>query len=230
MVGIGMLSLVGCSQESRSEPKEQPAVNQSSGEKKQTEKAPSPLPLEIVDSGWSAIGDGWVYYGIVIKNPNEGLAAEYPSFTITGKAEDGSIVFSDEQVFEMAYPEETIHLGFQAGNGTEPASVEFKIKEPKWIEKNGLTNEMFTVSNTSEATDKYSSTFFTGEVAVNEEIDTNSMRQIAVTVITRDEDDIINYGNSTFINAPSKGDTASFEISCYQVPEHSSYEVYARVW
>ncbi|MCG4849454.1 hypothetical protein L0P44_12390, partial [Streptococcus gordonii] len=82
--------------------------------------------MEITESGWSVVGDGWVYYGFALKNTNKDVEAQMPTVTITGKAEDGSIVFSDKQTLFVVLPGETVHYGFQAGNGTAPATVEFK--------------------------------------------------------------------------------------------------------
>ena len=230
MAGIGMLGLAGCSQGNQDKSDGQSSGKQSLGDKKQAEKKPEPLPLEIVDSGWSVLGEGWVYYGIAIKNPNSGLEAQYPGFTITGKADDGSIIFSNEQVCTVVFPGETIYHGFQAGNGTAPASVEFKVKEPTWVESAGIDGEVFTVSNTAEVLGEYGNTSFTGEVTVNTKVDKNTMGQIALTVITRDENNAINFGNGTFIDIASEGETVPFDIPCYQVPEHSSFEIYAKAW
>lgn len=176
------------------------------------------------------VGDGWVYYGFALKNLNKDVEAQMPTVTITGKAEDGSIVFSDKQTLFVVLPGETVHYGFQAGNGTAPATVEFKANEPSWVDSQTLDEDVFTVSNTAEVPDSYGGVSYTGELTANYDLDKKQYGQVAVSVIARDASGAINYGNTTFIDTPSKGESEPFEISCFNMPEHSSFEVYAQVW
>lgn len=189
-----------------------------------------PVALEIVESGYSVSESGFVMYGIAIKNPNEGFEAQYVTFNITGKADDGSIVFNDEQTTYVIFPGETTHYGFQAGNGTAPATVEFSLSEPQWVESSSLESDVFTISNVSEVDNGYGNTSFTGELTANAEINSEMFRQVAITVITRDETGAINYGYTTFSDIPSKDQATPFELSGYNVPAHASYELYAQLW
>lgn len=225
MATASLIPLVGCS-----DGQSAGSGQQSSGKAKTVKKDEGPHELEITESGWSVVGDGWVYYGFALKNPNKNKEAQLPTVSITGKADDGSVVFSDKQTLFAVMPGETVHYGFQAGNGTAPSAVEFKVKEPTWVESKALDGDMFSISNTSEVADQYGGISYTGEVAANVELDKDKFSQIAVTVILRDASGSINYGNTTFIDTPAKGETDPFEISCYNVPDHASYEIYAQVW
>ncbi|MFR3876849.1 MAG: hypothetical protein ACLTYW_00360 [Collinsella sp.] len=99
MATASLIPLAGCSSG------QQPGSGQqSSGEAKEVEAKNGPEPLEITESGWSVVGDGWVYYGFALKNPNKDVEAQMPTVTITGKAEDGSIVFSDKQTLFVVLP------------------------------------------------------------------------------------------------------------------------------
>ena len=78
--------------------------------------------------------------------------------------------------------------------------------------------------------DSYGGVSCTGELTANYDLDKKQYSQVAVSVIARDASGAINYGNTTFVDTPSKGESEPFEISCFNMPEHSSFEVYAQVW
>lgn len=223
--GLVLLSIVGCS----GKPVASGDENQTSTNKEQA-TAKKPNQLELVESGYSVTDSGYVMYGVAIKNPNDDYEAQFPSFTITGKADDGSIVFSDKQTCRVVFPGETMHYGFQAGNGVPPASVEFSLQDPKWVESNGLSGELLTISNTSEVPGRYGNTSFTGELSANSDVDKDVISQVALTVITRDESGAINFGTTTFCEMPNMNQSVPFDIPAYSTPVHSSYEIYAQVW
>lgn len=192
-----------------------------------------PEDLEIKESGWTVDENGYVYYAIGITNPNEGYVASYPSYTITGRAEDDSVVFSDEQVLMAILPGETTYYGFQAGNGTAPAKVEFEITDCEWVEHEPMEESPFEVTNTAEVAGAYS-TSFTGEVVLNdasvvEEI--TATDQVALTLVLRDDADEIVYGTSTFVDLPSEGQSMPFEIDTWStLPAYAAFEVHPNIW
>ncbi len=169
-------------------------------------------------------------YGIAIKNPNDSFMAQFPPFNITGRAEDGSIVFNDEQVCNAIYPGETIYYGFQAGDGVAPATVEFSLQKPNWEKEGKLDGDMFSIANTSEVDNGYGMMSFTGEVSTNVDLEAESYTQVAMTVITRDDSGAINYGMTNFVDVPEKGQSIPFDVSAYSVPVHASYELHAQLW
>ena len=57
--------------------------------------------LKIVESGWSADQQGYVHYAFALRNTSKTQQVQYPQITITGRAKDGSIVFSQTQALNM---------------------------------------------------------------------------------------------------------------------------------
>ena len=84
-------------------------------------------PLKIVESGWSADQQGYVHYAFALRNTSKTQQVQYPQITITGRAKDGSIVFSQTQALNMAFPNQTVYDAGQAGEGTAPATVDFVV-------------------------------------------------------------------------------------------------------
>ena len=70
MATASLAPLVGCSGGQQAG-----SGQQSSGESKEVENRSEPKPLEITESGWSVVGDGWVYYGFALKNTNKDVEA-----------------------------------------------------------------------------------------------------------------------------------------------------------
>ena len=220
------VTLVGCgSQES---PKVE-APNPEPAPEKNAETA-TPADLEIIESGWVAGEQGFVHYGLGLKNPNAGFGAEFPTIKVTGKDADGKIVFSDEQVLMFMLPGAEYYYGGQAGNGTAPATVEFSLSVSKnnWIPTDKQAVEFYTISNTNEVKGQYGNDNFTGELTVNEEWE--SVTSACVSVILRDAEGSIVSGYCGFADLPAEGQTTAFDVMAYDVPDHASYEVYAQPW
>ena len=231
LIGAATMSLVGCGS---TEKEAGSTPTSTSSEQKQEDKSSEPKPLEIVESGWSVDESGYVFYGIGIKNPNERYGAGLPSFRITGKADDGSIVFNDEQTLFVIYPAETVYYGFQAGNGKAPATVEFTLSDCEWEEAEPLGDSVFAISNTSEVEGEFGTISYTGELSMNlgfvNEESADLFNQTAVTTILRDESGAIVYGMTTFVDTPGQDEAVPFEVSAYSVPSHDSFEIYAQLW
>lgn len=87
-------------------------------------------PLKIVESGWSADQQGYVHYAFALRNTSKTQQVQYPQITITGRAKDGSIVFSQTQALNMAFPNQTVYDAGQAGEGTAPETVDFTVLNP----------------------------------------------------------------------------------------------------
>ena len=190
-------------------------------------------PLEIVESGWSVGSGGYVNYAFALRN-NGGVQVDYPGVTITGRDEDGQVLFSQEQYVSGIPAGETRFFGFQAGNGTAPAAVEFTpINPPDYaLGSAGDTTAAFTVSGAREVSDGMGGIKFVGEVTTDREGgDGDYGSQVALTVVLRDESGAIIYGGTGFASRPAVGETTSFEILTLGVPEdYASFEVYAAQW
>ena len=73
-------------------------------------------PLKIVESGWSA--DQHNPAGTVSRSRHH------------RRTKDGSIVFSQTQALNMAFPNQTVYDAGQAGEGTAPETVDFTVLNP----------------------------------------------------------------------------------------------------
>lgn len=193
-------------------------------------EAESPSPMEMIESGWSVGGSGYVSYGVGIRNPNTSFEAEFPKITITGKDSEGKIVFSDEQVLMFMLPGAEYYFGGQAGNGTAPETVEFSVSVSKddWIPNDKQSMAIYEITNINDVKGEYGDVDFTGEITTLEEWD--DVSQTCVNVILRDESGEIIGGSYGFVDTPAKGETAPFAINEYGAPDYSSYEIYAQPW
>lgn len=64
-------------------------------------------PLELVETGWSADESGYVHYAFGLRNTSDSLCVRSPSIEITGRGEDGTVLFSATQVLMFSFPGET---------------------------------------------------------------------------------------------------------------------------
>lgn len=197
--------------------------------------APAPsdatADLEIVESGWSADSQGYVHYAVGLRN-NGDVTVVTPGFTITGRDASGRVVFSDEQILSILEPGATAYWGFQAGNGAEPATVDFAPIEPQGYQlEAGAEASRFSVSGTNVVPDGIGGTNFTGDVTTEFAGDqVLGGGQVAIVVVLRDETGAIVGGDASFVSAPAEGEPASFEVHMYDVPDYASYDVYALEW
>lgn len=189
-----------------------------------------PDPIEIIESGWSADEHGYIYYGIGLKNPNSSFEAQSVTVTITGKDDQGKIVFADNQVMSFILPGGEYYFGSQAGNGTAPQTVEFSVsvKDSGWVENDRQSFAAYDVANINEVVSEYGDTSFTGELTAN--ADWSDVNSAWVSVILRDASGSIIYGTNTFADISEEGQTVPFEIHAYEPPEHATYELIAVPW
>lgn len=189
--------------------------------------------LSLIETGWTADPSGYINYGFGLQNSNENAAVLFPTVTITGRDSNGVVLFSDDQVLNFVYPGQTVYFGFTAGGGTAPASVDFKIKKPTELDlKSNVGKPLaLSVSNASAVDDGMLGMKFTGEVELmgGEHLDP-SMGGAALTVILRNAEGSIVFGNTTFVDSLQEGESTPFEIRCFSVPDHATYEIHAQPW
>lgn len=190
--------------------------------------------VSINDSGWSVDRFGMVCFGIELINNDSSHGVMSPAFSIVGRSSDGSILFSEEQALMYLQPGETIHYGSFAGGGSAvPATVEFKPIYPSLydlVSDTSANNAVFQIDNVSVFS-AHDETKFTGEVFLDHgEYPDQSITGVLVTVILRDESGEIVYGNSIDAEKPTESAATTFELSCFDVPDYASYELYACVW
>ena len=192
-------------------------------------------PLELVETGWSADESGYVHYAFGLRNTSDSVCIQFPSVEITGRSEDGSVLFSHTQVLMVAFPGETAYFGSQAGNGNGivPATVDFTILEPEdYGYVNSSESASFKADNLSAAPDGYGGEIFSGEISVVK--DSARVREqssmLAVSLVLRDDAGAIVYGYSTFVDWPSEGGSRPFSMDVFDPPAYDSFEVYAQPW
>ena len=186
--------------------------------------------LEIVESGWSVGSQGYVFYAFGLKNPND-FVVDLPGVKITGRDEDGQVLFSEEQYLYVVGAGETNYFGSLVGGGESPTTVEF---EPLPVEdyQVGLTGSevSFSVSNVRADSGSDGMTSFSGDVTTVSDDGRGISSDVALTVVLRDESGAIIYGMTGYAKRPAEGESTSFEVEQYGVPDFATYEVHAQAW
>lgn len=190
--------------------------------------------LTIQDSGWSVDEYGLVHFGIALHNEDPSHGILFPSFSVVGYSSDGSIAFSDEHTLTYLQPGETLYYGSIAGDGSViPASIEFSPVPPgsyDVIASESSRNAVFRAENVS-AVSLYGGTRFTGEIKLDQgEYPDQGISGVLVTAILRDDNGNIVYGNSVDAEKPSENSSSTFDLSCFDAPDYTTYEIYACVW
>lgn len=192
-------------------------------------------PLELVETGWSADESGYVHYAFGLRNTSDSVCIQFPSVEITGRSEDGSVLFSHTQVLMVAFPGETAYFGSQAGNGNGivPATVDFTVLEPEdYGYVNSSESASFKVDNLNAAPDGYGGEIFSGEISVAK--DSARVReqssQLNVSLVLRDDAGAIIYGFDTYVDWPPEGGSRPFSMDVFDPPAYDSFEVYAQPW
>lgn len=189
--------------------------------------------LRIVESGWGASAGGYVMYALTLENTSDDLVVEYPEVLITGRDEDGSVLFTDSQVLAVIYPGGQLTYACQAGNGQAPATVEFALAAPQDYQVAVGTGEAttFEVSDLSIRAGSYGSTLFTGEVTtVSQGDESDGMGDVWLSVILRDEAGEIVYADHGDCRRPGEGKSSAFEIDVHGCPAYATAEVAAMAW
>lgn len=195
--------------------------------------------LEIVESGYTvmapnSIGDIYLTYAITIKNNNKKMAVEFPSITVTGRSESGSILFSEEQTLGTILPGDSVSWGDDAVDckGETPASVDIKVEggdfvKPERSINNTVPSSDFAIENLSEVPSDFDYAV-TGEITNNSDTDYDS---VAVTVILKNQGKVMG-GFTGYADNLSAGKQSAFDISSFMsdLPAHDSIEVVAQGW
>lgn len=192
-------------------------------------------PLELVETGWSADESGYVHYAFGLRNTSDSVCIQLPSVEITGRGEDGSVLFSETLIMANAFAGETVYFGSETGNGNGivPATVDFTVLEPDdYSYVNSGESASFKADNLSAAPDGYGGEIFSGEISVVK--DSARVREqssmLAVSLVLRDDAGAIVYGYSTFVDWPSEGGSRPFSMDVIDLPAYDSFEVHVQPW
>lgn len=188
--------------------------------------------LEVVESGYT-VDSGYVFYGIGIENPNTDYGCEFPTITVTGKDADGSILFSDTNMMGEILPGEVLWVASMAGNGSEPATVEFSVdvSSRDWYETDDNDSNFYSLSNINVVDGDYMKNI-TGEITTNREwlVYDEPCEEAMVTAIFRNKDGEIVGGTCDFEDVGEVGETKAFEIDDYTNIEYETVDLYAHPW
>ena len=192
-------------------------------------------PLELVETGWSADESGYVHYAFGLRNTSDSVCIQLPSVEITGRGEDGSVLFSETLIMANAFAGETVYFGSEIGNGNGivPATVDFTVLEPDdYSYVNSSESASFKADNLSAAPDGYGGEIFSGEISVVK--DSARVREqssmLAVSLVLRDDAGAIVYGYSTFVDWPSEGGSRPFSMDVIDPTAYDSFEVHVQPW
>ena len=192
-------------------------------------------PLELVETGWSVDESGYVHYAFGLRNTSDSVCIQLPSVEITGRGEDGSVLFSETLIMANAFAGETVYFGSETGNGNGivPATVDFTVLEPDdYSYVNSSESASFKADNLSAAPDGYGGEIFSGEISVVK--DSARVREqssmLAVSLVLRDDAGAIVYGYSTFVDWPSEGGSRPFSMDVIDPPAYDSFEVHVQPW
>ena len=193
----------------------------------QSAQTSAPLQIELVEYGCTMMSSGYVYYGVVLHNPNEDIAIQFPSFRVTARDADGILLGTEDQTLSIIYPGETVahgFLGFKVDE--EPATYEVQMLPfPDYgvLKKGQYTpTEKLEVINYAMRDSK-----IVGEI---NNPNNRSFDTVAVTVIYRDSEGNIVFGDSTFVSDVAANSTTPFELSNYHDVDGYDFELYASEW
>lgn len=184
--------------------------------------------LKISESGWHVDSNGYVDYALTVQNTSEDLIVEYPEVIITGRAADGSVVFSKSQVMGVVYPGYDLTFACVTGDGAAPATVEFALSKPQDYQVSvgtGRPTEYKVLNLTARKGGA-------GKLAVSGEIEKTvegdewlDSQSVWLSVILRDDQGQIVYGWNGFVDSPDLGEQMPFSIEVYSVPDYATVEV-----
>ena len=184
--------------------------------------------LKISESGWHVDSNGYVDYALTIQNTSEDLIVEYPEVIITGRAADGSVMFSKSQVMGVVYPGYDLTFACMTGDGTAPATVEFALGKPQDYQVSVGTGR----PTEYKVRDLVVRRGGAGKLAVSGEVEKTvegdewlDSQSVWLSVILRDDQGQIVYGWNGFVDSPGLGEQMPFSIEVYSVPDYATVEV-----
>ena len=236
-VGGIAISSFQAARENNSEPASSSQTSQSGGgsisEKVNATSGSDPLTAElsIVESGWSTSKNGYVHYGIGLKNSNGSAAIAFPTVKIFGYDANDNVIFTDEKTYSAIEPGQTVYFGDQTGNGTAPARVEFEAVTPSGVAlataSEAPTYELFDTAESAEADGMYS---FSAKLKLQSAPSGFDKTQVFLSAILRDKQGNIVAGYNNFCNCPAVGSTVPVSIDVNNPPTHASCDIYAAQW
>lgn len=195
------------------------------------------LPLEITDIAYVPTDKGYIYYTLALKNPNKNAIASRIKIDFTGRAEDGSIAFNDQNVIgpvlgdSVTYWTGRIHSEHAAS--AQDITTKINVSDSGWVEDD-VKMPLYKFENVSVLDGKRRISI-TGEITMLEdvEIKTRSSKSPIIVAVFKDESGkIIDGAYESYDTELVKDEKAAFEIKLRRdAPENNaSVELYANPW
>ena len=187
--------------------------------------------LSIGESHWS-VSYGSLYAEYSLTN-NSDYTVMFPSLTITGYADDGSVLFSNDQVLSQLAPGATTYQSTILDGSTIPARVEFTPISP--IADN-LTSNMppsLSTSGVTARSDDTTGITVSGFVTLEKDGSTfsGSNYGVWVTAILRDASgNMVGGGVNYLTTHPAEGSSVPFDVKILDTVDYATCEAYALAW
>ena len=182
-------------------------------------------PLAITETGWWA-KDGFVHYGIMVENHNDDAVARGTTVHVTCYDADGAVTWEQDDEIALVGPGQTIGFAGDAGDGWQPARVEFSLNEGStaWEPAEGFA-EPFTIESFEDTDKLYFRYEVTGRIA-NHTGDYASTADLSI--ILRDDAGAIIAGYTGSAYRMKADRTKDFLVTLQSAPAHASCAVYAQ--
>ena len=184
--------------------------------------------VRLVESGYEISEGGYMNAGVIIENPSQDTAYEFPKIIATAFDANGAVLATETQVLNEIQPGERQAFNvFMSCNGQEPARIDFSVENGNKVapSSKAIKSSDLIISGTNERQDRFNQSV-TGMVKNNSQ---NNSKGVAVTVLLRKEGQIV-YGYTSFVDDLGAGQEKPFDISIHTKAEHDSYEVSAIDW
>lgn len=194
------------------------------------------LPLEIVESGWSAGTNGYVHYAVGVQNTSKDTAYELVTIKVTGYDKDDNLIFSDDCGVMISLPNQTSYYAGQAGGGgTAPARVDFTLQRNSTTSTAQMTEPLEMKVTSLSASKGTLGTDFVGTYSVTGSESAlasvpSFMNSTAITLVLRDEDGNIVYGTNSYDYNLTLGEGKTFQINASNLPAYATAEAYVQPW
>jgi hypothetical protein len=195
-----------------------------SGSKKKDAEAVK--PLEIKEFGYS-MNNEYIYVSVILHNPNEKIAVEYPSFRVTARDADGTVLGTEDQTLSIIYPgQDFVYAGQMCKVDQTPAKVDVEpLKIKHALDVSTLEHPQFTQLKPVRCAHRGDR--FVGEIQNDNDYDIDDA---IVTIIFRDDDGNLIGGTDTFIEDLSAGSSTPFDTLDYIKFDTQNIEFFANIW
>ncbi|RGJ82137.1 hypothetical protein DXD35_09370, partial [Bifidobacterium pseudocatenulatum] len=113
-----------------------------------------------------------------------------------------------------------------------PETVDFTVLNPDTYNvAKAQGTAAFPISGISKIDNRDGGTTFNGEVrAVADGFKPSDGQQIKISLVLRNAQNAIIYGDIAFVDWPGNGRSTPFSITVYDLPKYVSYDLYAQIW